>query len=65
MGANPHTNGGLLLKDLKLPDFRDYAVAVEKPGTTNAEATRVLGDFLRDTMKLNGEAQNFRVFSPG
>jgi len=64
MGANPHTNGGALLKDLKLPNFCDYAVPVEKPGTTNGEATRVLGTFLRDTMKLNGEAQNFRVFSP-
>ncbi len=64
MGANPHANGGLLLKNLTLPDFKAYAVPVLKPGTTNAEATRVLGDFLRDTMQLNAVAQNFRVFSP-
>ena len=64
MGANPHANGGLLLKNLTLPDFKAYAVAVPKPGTTNGEATRVLGDFLRDTMKLNMDARNFRVFSP-
>ncbi len=64
MSANPHTNGGLILQNLKLPDFCDYAVAVEKPGTTESEATRVLGDFLRDTMNLNSQTQNFRVFSP-
>jgi xylulose-5-phosphate/fructose-6-phosphate phosphoketolase len=64
MGANPHANGGLLLKDLKMPDFRDYAVAVPKPGTVTAEATRVLGTFLRDVMKLNAERRNFRVFGP-
>jgi xylulose-5-phosphate/fructose-6-phosphate phosphoketolase len=64
MGANPHANGGLLLKDLKMPDFRDYAIAVTKPGTGIAESTRTLGEFLRDVMKLNLESQNFRVMSP-
>jgi len=62
MGANPHANGGLLLRDLKLPDFRDYAVKVPRPGAVTAEATRVQGQFIRDVMKLN--PQNFRVFSP-
>jgi xylulose-5-phosphate/fructose-6-phosphate phosphoketolase len=64
MGANPHANGGLLLKDLRMPDFRNYVVDVSKPGTTSGEATRVLGGFLRDVMKLNGESKNFRVFGP-
>jgi len=64
MGANPHANGGLLLKDLAMPDFREYAVKVSKPGTENAEATRVLGQLLRDVMRLNESAQNFRVFGP-
>ncbi|MEP6637148.1 MAG: phosphoketolase family protein [Acidobacteriota bacterium] len=64
MGANPHANGGLLLKDLKLPDFRDYAVEVPKPGQVEAEATRVLGQFLRDVMKLNDDNKNFRVMGP-
>ncbi len=64
MGANPHTNGGLLLKDLHLPDFRTYAVDVPRPGTVNAEATRVTGAFLRDVMKQNLAARNFRVFGP-
>jgi xylulose-5-phosphate/fructose-6-phosphate phosphoketolase len=64
MGANPHANGGLLLKDLLMPDFHDYSVQVVKPGTTNAEATRELGKFLRDVMRLNHEAKNFRVFGP-
>ena len=64
MGANPHANGGLLLRDLVLPDFRDYAVNVPVPGSEVREATRVLGDFLRDTMKRNVEAKNFRVFGP-
>ena len=64
MGANPHANGGLLLKDLRLPDFRDYAVSVPRPGTVNAEATRVTGQFLRDVMRLNAEARNFRVMGP-
>jgi xylulose-5-phosphate/fructose-6-phosphate phosphoketolase len=64
MGANPHANGGLLLQDLRLPDFRRYAVAVKKPGAVEAEATRVMGAFLRDTMKLNLADRNFRLFSP-
>ena len=62
MGSNPHANGGLLLHDLELPDFRDYAVAVPSPGTTTSEATRVLGGFLRDVMRANGE--NFRIMGP-
>ena len=64
MGANPHANGGLLLKDLRMPDFRDYAVDVPSPGSTTAESTRVMGCFLRDAMKLNAEQRNFRVFGP-
>jgi xylulose-5-phosphate/fructose-6-phosphate phosphoketolase len=64
MGANPHANGGLLLKDLVMPDFRDYSVDVVKPGTSNAEATRELGKFLRDVMRLNDPSKNFRVFGP-
>jgi len=64
MGANPHANGGLLLKNLLMPDFGDYAVKVVKPGTEIGEATRVLGTFLRDVMKLNLDAKNFRVFGP-
>lgn len=64
MGANPHANGGLLLKDLKMPDFRDYGVTVTNPGTEMAESTRILGQFLRDVMKLNLESRNFRLMSP-
>ncbi|MEZ0335395.1 MAG: phosphoketolase [Gemmatimonadales bacterium] len=64
MGANPHANGGVLLQDLALPDFQDYAVDVPRPGTVIAEATRVLGGFLRDVMRLNLERRNFRVFGP-
>jgi xylulose-5-phosphate/fructose-6-phosphate phosphoketolase len=64
MGANPHANGGLLLSDLKMPDFRSFAVDVAKPATVVAEATRVLGAFLRDLMRLNQERRNFRVFGP-
>jgi xylulose-5-phosphate/fructose-6-phosphate phosphoketolase len=64
MGANPHANGGLLLKDLKMPDFRDYAVNVPAPGQVTAEATRIMGAFLRDIMKLNEDRKNFRVFGP-
>jgi xylulose-5-phosphate/fructose-6-phosphate phosphoketolase len=64
MGANPHTNGGLLLRDLRLPDFQAYAVAVDAPGETTAEATRVMGEFLRDVMAANADAANFRVFGP-
>jgi xylulose-5-phosphate/fructose-6-phosphate phosphoketolase len=64
MGDNPHANGGLLLKDLILPDFRDYAVAVDAPGKAIAEATRVMGQFLRDVMELNEAARNFRIVGP-
>ncbi len=64
MSANPHANGGALLRDLRLPDFRDYAVEVPSPGSATVEATRVMGSFLRDVMKLNLEARNFRLFSP-
>jgi xylulose-5-phosphate/fructose-6-phosphate phosphoketolase len=64
MGANPHANGGILLHDLRMPDFRDYAVAVPQPGTVVAEATRIMGAFIRDVMKLNWEQRNFRVFGP-
>ena len=64
MSANPHANGGLLLRDLRLPDFRDYAVKVTKPGAITAESTRHMGMFLRDTMKLNMASKNFRLFSP-
>src|ERR1700730_7252931 len=64
MGANPHANGGLLLRDLNMPNFRDYEVTFSKPGTEPLEATRILGKFLRDVMKLNAGAQNFRVFGP-
>jgi xylulose-5-phosphate/fructose-6-phosphate phosphoketolase len=64
MGANPHANGGLLMKDLRLPDFRDYAVEVPSPGESSGEATQVMGKFLRDIMKRNLETKNFRLFSP-
>ncbi|HEX7862250.1 MAG TPA: phosphoketolase family protein [Verrucomicrobiae bacterium] len=64
MSANPHGNGGLLLRDLQMPDFRKYAVQVPKPGAVNAEATRAMGKFLRDVMKLNAQSKNFRLFSP-
>jgi xylulose-5-phosphate/fructose-6-phosphate phosphoketolase len=64
MGANPHANGGILLRELRLPDFRQYAVHVPAPGAVEAEATRVQGAFIRDVMKLNAEGRNFRVFSP-
>jgi xylulose-5-phosphate/fructose-6-phosphate phosphoketolase len=64
MGMNPHANGGLLLKELKLPDFREYAVKVEKPGTVIQESTRILGRFLRDVMKLNADNRNFRIMGP-
>ena len=62
MSANPHANGGLLLRDLRVPDFRDYAVKVRKPGALKGEATRVQGEFIRDVVKNN--PTNFRVFSP-
>jgi xylulose-5-phosphate/fructose-6-phosphate phosphoketolase len=64
MSANPHANGGLLLHDLRMPDFRKYAVECKKPGATDSEATRQMGRFLRDVMKLNLENKNFRLFSP-
>jgi xylulose-5-phosphate/fructose-6-phosphate phosphoketolase len=64
MSANPHTNGGLLLRELLLPDFRDCAVEVTAPGAVSAESTRIMGRFLRDVMKLNMESRNFRLFSP-
>jgi xylulose-5-phosphate/fructose-6-phosphate phosphoketolase len=64
MGANPHGNGGLLLKDLILPDFRDYALDVQCPGESEGEATRVMGKFLRDVMVLNADARNFRMVGP-
>jgi len=62
MSANPHANGGLLLQDLNMPDFRDYAVKVPKPGGVDGESTRVQGEFIRDVIKLN--PNNFRIFSP-
>jgi xylulose-5-phosphate/fructose-6-phosphate phosphoketolase len=64
MSANPHANGGLLRRDLRLPDFRAYAVEVRKPGGVDAESTRVQGKYLRDVMKLNLDQRNFRLFSP-
>ncbi len=64
MGANPHANGGMLLRDLRMPDFRNYAVEVDKPGHARAECTRVLGGFLRDVVKLNLPSANFRIFGP-
>lgn len=64
MGSNPVANGGRLLKELKLPDFRDFAIKVTKPGHSNAESTRVMGQFLRDVMKLNMDNRNFRVMGP-
>jgi len=64
MGSNPHANGGLLLKPLSLPHFRDHAVAVTSPGSVRGEATRILGRYLRDVMRLNLAAANFRLFGP-
>ncbi|TMK34508.1 MAG: phosphoketolase family protein [Actinobacteria bacterium] len=64
LGSNPHANGGSLMRDLRLPDFRDYAVDCPTPGSTIGEATKVLGDFLRDVMKRNLDSKNFRVFAP-
>ena len=64
MGANPHANGGLLLKDLELPNFSDYAVDVPTPGGAIEESTRVMGVYLRDVMKLNAAGKNFRIVSP-
>lgn len=64
MSANPHANGGLLLRDLRLPECADYAVQLRTPGDTDAEATRILGAYLRDVMSRNGEQRNFRVVGP-
>ena len=64
MGANPHANGGLMLRDLRLPDFRDYAIAVPEPGKVMGEDTRTLGKYLRDVIKLNAHERNFRIFGP-
>ena len=64
MGANPHANGGALLSELRLPDFRQYGVDVVKPGTTFTEPTRALGRMLRDVVEMNAEARNFRIFGP-
>ncbi|HWK43780.1 MAG TPA: phosphoketolase family protein [Stellaceae bacterium] len=64
MGANPHTNGGAALTLLRLPDIRDYAVDVAKPGAEDAEATRVLGGYLRDILRLTAETRNFRIVGP-
>jgi len=64
MGANPNANGGLLLRDLRLPDFQNYAVNVPAPGAVNASDTETLGQFLRDVIKLNQQQRNFRIFGP-
>ena len=64
MGANPHANGGQLMHDLKMPDFRKYAIDIQNPGTVTAESIRSMGAFVRDIMKLNWDRRNFRVFGP-
>lgn len=64
LSANPHANGGLLLRDLNMPDFKDYSVKIDKPGTITAESTRALGKFLKDVIKLNEEHKNFRIMGP-
>jgi xylulose-5-phosphate/fructose-6-phosphate phosphoketolase len=64
MGSNPHANGGEMLRDLRLPDYRDFAVDVPQPGAVIAEATRVMGQFLREVMRRNAETRNFRVVGP-
>jgi len=64
MGANPHANGGLLTRDLRLPDLREHAVEVDVPGARNAESTRVLGGYLRDVFRLNADTRDFRMFGP-
>jgi xylulose-5-phosphate/fructose-6-phosphate phosphoketolase len=64
MGSNPNANGGLLLRDLRMPNFRDYALDVPAPGTRGPGDTRVLGPFLRDIVKLNMERRTFRIFGP-
>lgn len=64
MGDNPHANGGILMRELRMPEFADYAVDVPKPGSVVAEATKVAGKFLKDVMKLNLDSKNFRIFGP-
>jgi len=64
MGSNPHANGGALLHDLRMPDYREYAVDVPEPGSVHARDTEVLGSFLRDVIKLNADQRNFRIFGP-
>ena len=64
MGSNPHANGGLLLKDLHMPNFADYGLELQRPGVPGPGDTRVLGPFLRDVLKLNAEQRNFRLFGP-
>ncbi len=64
MGSNPHTNGGLLLKELRMPDFRNYGLAIEKPGMVEAQDMLVLGNFVRDIFVRNEEEHNFRIFGP-
>jgi xylulose-5-phosphate/fructose-6-phosphate phosphoketolase len=64
LGATPHANGGVLLRDLVLPDFRDYAIPVPLPGGTMSEPTKVLGHMLRDVLRLNADQRNFRLFGP-
>ncbi len=64
MGANPHANGGVLLRDLKMPDFRDHAVTAPSPGAVSAQDTLVLGKFLRDVTRANMDQRNFRLFGP-
>ena len=64
MGSNPHANGGILLRDLRMPDFHVHAVNVPSPGAVSAQDTQVLGSFLRDVAKMNQDQRNFRVFGP-
>jgi len=64
MGANPHANGGVLLRDLNLPDIREYATRVTRPGADTAESTKLLGAWLRDVFRLNAQASNFRMWGP-
>jgi xylulose-5-phosphate/fructose-6-phosphate phosphoketolase len=64
MGANSHANGGILMRALRMPDFRAYAVDVPEPGKAQAEATRVMGAFLRDVLRLNSDTRNFRIVGP-
>jgi len=64
MAANPHTNGGLLRTELYTPDIRGYAVAVDQPGLIEAQSTKILGEYLRDVLKLNEREKNFRIFGP-